>query len=87
MMPGIVRQGDVAGGTVKVGSSSVFVNGLSAVPVGTGIEPHGSGAHKNAVLSVGSSTVFVNGSPVTRAGDTTTCGHVPTGSPNVSAGG
>ena len=47
----------------------------------------GSSCH-SAVTSEGSSKVFVNGIPVTRIGDSVSCGgSVKTGSPNVAAGG
>ena len=86
-MPGVTRELDLAGGAIKAGSPNVFVNGKSATVAGTGIEPHGSGPHRDAKLAVGSSTVFVNGKALVRAGDKATCGHAASGSSNVSAGG
>lgn len=72
---------------MRAGSSNVFINGKAAVTLGTGVEPHGSGPHRNPTMAAGSSTVFVNGKPLVRAGDKATCGHPAAGSSNVSAGG
>lgn len=85
-MPGVSREGDLAGGSIKRGSPNVFVNGKSAVISETGIVPHGPGPHREAKITTGSSTVFVNGKALIRAGDKATCGHEAAGSSNVSAG-
>lgn len=86
-MPGVSREGDLAGGAMQAGSANVFINGKAAVTVGSGVISHGSGPHSSAKMAVGSSTVFVNGKALVRAGDASTCGHKAVGSSNVSAGG
>lgn len=87
-MPGVSRKTvDTAGGPIKDGSSSVFVNGSGAVVIGASVTQHGSAPHAKPTLNIGSGTVFVNGKPLVRSGDKATCGHAATGSSNVSAGG
>ena len=82
---GVTRQDvDRAGGTLRSGSSNVFVNNHQAVRIGDTVEGHGD--HGTNSMSTGSGTVFVNGIPVSRAGDIAQCRDTATGSPNVLAG-
>lgn len=90
-MPGVSRVGvDSAGGTI-IGNlaPTVFVNGAPIVVRGAAVTPHPPvPPHTTGPVMVGcSSTVFACGIPVVRAGDAASCGHVATGSSNVSAGG
>jgi len=88
-MPGIARVDvDYAGGLL-VGPlvPSVRVNGAPVVVRGTLVAPHGRDAHENAVMVGASVSVRAGGIPVCRSGDAASCGHVDTGSGDVSAGG
>ena len=82
---GITRQDvDAAGGTLRSGSSNVFVNSHQAVRIGDTVEGHGD--HGTNSMKTGSHTVFVNNKPVSRAGDIAQCDDTATGSSNVFAG-
>lgn len=86
-MSGIARLGaDSAGGQIIGGSNNVFVNGSPVARIGDPVAGHGNGPHAGPVMSSGSNSVFVNGISLCREGDEASCGHVASGSVNVSAG-
>lgn len=89
MMPGVARVGvDRAGGVITgILAPSVRVNGAPVAVRGAQVAPHGNGVHAHAVLVGASATVRAGGILVCRAGDAASCGHLDTGSGNVSAGG
>ena len=76
--------------TTGPGSSTVFINGYSAVRMGDAVGGHPrSGCGPDvSTLTTGSSSVFVNGSAIGRIGDEYTSDNVITsGSTNVFIGG
>jgi uncharacterized Zn-binding protein involved in type VI secretion len=84
-MPGVARKNtDAAGGVAIEGSENVFVNGFGVVRIGDDIAAHSVFLHLTPVMAEGSTNVFVNGIGVCRAGDSATCGHIISGSDNVS---
>lgn len=87
-MPGIARVSqDTAGGLITGNlAPTVFVNGKPIAVLGAAITGHGSGPHAAPTLVQGSATVFAHGQPVSRAGDTASCGHAATGSSDTFAG-
>jgi len=87
-MQGVSRVGaDAAGGTI-VGNlaPTVFVNGKPIAVKGATVDGHGRSPHSSPVMSGSSSTVYANNILICRQGDTATCGHVASGSPNVFSG-
>lgn len=64
---------------IRNGSKNVFIEGVGASYVGSGIIPHKrSGAkrvHSGNVIE-GSPNVFVNGIPLARIGDPISCGDI-----------
>jgi uncharacterized Zn-binding protein involved in type VI secretion len=87
-MAGVARTGqDSAGGTITgVLVASVIINGSPVAVVGDAVAPHGKPPHAAAVMAQGSGTVRAGGIAVCRAGDAASCGHVASGSSDVSAG-
>jgi uncharacterized Zn-binding protein involved in type VI secretion len=87
-MPGISRVGVDAAGSTIVGNlaPTVLVNGSPIAVKGAAVAGHGRGPHSGPVMVGASGTVTANGIPVCRAGDSASCGHVASGSGNVSAG-
>lgn len=86
-MPGIARVGiDIAGGVQLPLISSVFVNGALVQVLGGPVAGHGIGPHAGPIMATASSSVFAEGIPVCKAGDSASCGHVTSGSPNVNSG-
>jgi len=89
-----VRLGDAngAGGTiVSTLQSTVFINGILASTLGSGVSPHincpDDLRHCAATVSTGSVTVFIGGIPAVRITDSDSCGHQRViGSPNVFIG-
>lgn len=79
---------DAAGGIIAEAlAPSVQVNGALVAVLGCAVAPHGAGAHAGPVMAEASSTVFAEGVGLCRAGDAASCGHLASGSGNVSAGG
>ena len=87
-MPGVTKVlADTAGGTnLGPGAPTVITEGQPTSVIGDKQAPHGSAPHVSATINSASSTVFAEGQPVTREGDTATCGHTSTGSGTVFAG-
>ena len=77
---------DRAGGVVITGNSSVEINGLPAVVVGSIVQDHGLNRHDRAKMNVGFDGVQVAVLPVCRTGDPASCGHVLISNSNVEAG-
>jgi uncharacterized Zn-binding protein involved in type VI secretion len=97
-MPAVSRLGDLStadpcGAPARgndVASSNVFVNGIAVHRQTDGWIDHACplSAPHDATTTGGSGTVFVNGLPITRIGDTISCGStIAAGSSNVFAGG
>jgi len=91
-MAAVSRVGDQnqAGGAIKRGADSVFVNGVAIGLHVSGITPHAPwdrrshSPHEAATTTEGSATVFAEGVPVLRVGSGNTCGHsIVQGSPDV----
>jgi uncharacterized Zn-binding protein involved in type VI secretion len=85
-MPKLSKIGiDTAGGLIlsNVASCQVYINGAEAVLQGAMVQSHGDGSNVTMVGSSGS--VFINGFGVVRQGDSASCGHVATGSAEISA--
>ena len=90
-MAAVSRVGDQnqAGGAIKRGASSVFVNGIAIGLHVSGITPHAPWGrphppHEAATTTSGSSTVFAEGVPVLKVGSGNSCGHsIVQGSPDV----
>lgn len=62
---------------IRNGSKNVFIEGVGAGYVGSGIIPHkrsGSKRVHNGSVASGSPNVFVNGIPLARIGDHISCG-------------
>ncbi|MFB9149524.1 PAAR domain-containing protein [Roseovarius ramblicola] len=78
---------DSAGGTI-VGDlvPTVKVNGTAVAVVGAAVASHGKAPHAAPVMAEGSGTVTAGGIALCREGDAASCGHVATGSGDVSAG-
>jgi uncharacterized Zn-binding protein involved in type VI secretion len=98
-MPGASRLGDTlttghacsATSTVATGSSSVFINSISAARQGDIVAPHTIlvGIYcvpHSAVVNAGSSSVFINGIPAARIGDSADMGALIQGSSDVYIG-
>ena len=85
-MPGVARKDtDAAGGVAIEGSENVFVNSFGVVRIGDRVAGHGLPPHSPPPsMSEGSTNVFVNGIGVCREGDSASCGHIISGSDNVS---
>ena len=80
----IARIGDVVGGQILSGRKSVRANDIPVACINDAIVPHGFGIHSAAVLVSGSPNVFAENIPVSRIGDSASCGHnVATGQQNV----
>ena len=85
-MPKISRIGiDTAGGLIlsNVASCQVYINGAEAVLQGALVKNHGG--HSNVTMIGSSGSVFINGIGVVRQGDSASCGHIATGSVDISA--
>jgi len=88
------RQGDpnTAGGLIKIGDSSVLINGRPAAYPGISVTPHPpcprGRTHCATVTTGGSSSVRVNGKPLLTSSDQDKCAHGRTtsGSSNVIVG-
>ncbi|MBN3850863.1 hypothetical protein G3N58_29160 [Paraburkholderia sp. Ac-20342] len=82
------RQGDLTGhgGTVRNGSTNVFINGKPAVFAGGSTTSCPIHCSAQAVIQ-GASTVFINDIPIAFVGSSTSCGAlIVTGSPDVFIG-
>ena len=88
-MPGISRDNDTAGGDLIPSQSTVKVNNELVIVHGDKVEPHDpGGVHSTPqpTMIAGSNNVFIGGKAVVNAGDAATCGHLATGSGDVSVG-
>lgn len=93
-MPSVQRQGDSnsAGGSAKLGVSSVRVNGQPVVVNGTSVSAHAPWGrphprHASTTTGGGVASVRAGGVPINVTGNADGCGHVRQGgSPNVRAG-
>lgn len=86
-MPSIGRAySDTAGGKIVTGSSSVQVNDLPVVRLGSIVQDHGRGKHDSAKMAVGVNSVLVEDLPVCVTGNPATCGHPLISNSNVEAG-
>jgi uncharacterized Zn-binding protein involved in type VI secretion len=86
-MTNIARVGDIAGGPIINGATTVTANGIPVAQLGSVVSPHGKAPHSNSVIIAGSATVLAEGIPIARLGDAATCGHViANASPNIIAG-
>ena len=84
------RVGDMCGGKIVTGASSVIVEGKVAAHIGSFITPHPFGDHTHVVrIATGSTSVYVEGKPIARIGDQAECAvhKVSTSANTVSAGG
>lgn len=87
-MTNVARVGDIAGGAIINGATTVTANGLPVAQLGSAVTPHGPAPHSGNVIVVGSNTVLAEGIPIARLGDAASCGDViANASPNVIAGG
>lgn len=88
-MPGVSRIAlDAAGGPISEAlAPSVRVNGAPVAVLGCAVTPHGIAAHAAPVMAAASGTVFAEGIAICREGDAASCGHLASGSGDVSAGG
>jgi uncharacterized Zn-binding protein involved in type VI secretion len=88
-MPGVSRIAvDAAGGPIAEAlAPSVQVNGAPVAVLGCAVTPHGLPPHAGPVMAEASGTVFAGGIALCRAGDAASCGHLASGSGDVSAGG
>jgi uncharacterized Zn-binding protein involved in type VI secretion len=77
---------DQAGGRVMTGSSSVLVDNLPIVRLGSLIEDHGRFEHDSAKMIVGFNGVLIEDLPVCTAGMAASCGHRLISSSSVEAG-
>lgn len=83
----VARMGDVAGGVIVNGATTVTANGLPIAQLGSVVAGHGIGPHAGSVIAVGSATVYAEGIPIARLGDAAACGDViANASPNVTSG-
>ena len=86
-MPFVARMGDIAGGVIANGATTVTANGIPVAQLGSAVAGHGIGPHAGSVIIVGSATVYAEGIPVARLGDAASCGDViANASPNVTSG-
>ncbi len=86
-MPSVAKIGDVAGGVIVSGRTTVYANGIPLAGIGDAISPHGRPPHSGSVIVSGMINVTAEGIPVARIGDVASCGHpIASGSVNVSAG-
>mgnify|MGYP003108481881 FL=1 len=84
----VARYGDVCGGAIFAGASTVLTNGRPTAQIYNPVAGHGDCPHCAPVTVGASSTVYAEGQPVHRFSDACSCGHsTSTGSPNVFAGG
>lgn len=77
---------DTAGGRLLTGSSSVYVNDLPVVVLGSLVEDHGLDEHDNAKMAVGYFGVQFDNKPICTAGMKATCGHPLISNSNVEVG-
>lgn len=85
-MRAAARIGDLCGGTITTGASSVTVNGSPLAHITSKVSPHPN-SHVPVIVT-GSSNVLVEGKQVARIGDNASCSHtIVTGSSNVFVGG
>ena len=83
-MPAVARYGDVCGGGIIAGASTVLTNGRPSSTAGDLVAPHDSKPTHFAVTTSTNPKVLIQGVPVTRVGDFDTCFHPRiTGSANV----
>ena len=83
----VARVGDVAGGAIINGATSVTANGIPLAQLGSIVSPHGKSPHSGNVITNGSNTVTAEGIPVARLGDIASCGHaISNASTDVTAG-
>lgn len=85
-MPGITRNGDIAGGAISNTQTKVKADSKFIIVVGDPIASHGLAPHSSATMSGASSKVKAGGKFVCRAGDSATCGHTANGSSDVNSG-
>ena len=86
-MPFVARIGDVAGGTIINGATTVTANGIPLAQLGSAVAPHGKSPHSGNVITNGSNSVTAEGIPVARLGDIASCGHaIANASTDVTAG-
>ena len=78
---GLLRNGDICGGTIVATSTSILVNGRAVAKDGDMVVPHGDRKTphgKPQILAGGKSSVLVNGIPIaTTTSSYATCGHRP----------
>ena len=87
-MPAVARYGDICGGGIIAGASTVLTNGRPTAQITNPVLGHGICPHCAPVTSSASSTVYAEGLPVHRLTDACSCGHsTSSGSSNVNAGG
>jgi uncharacterized Zn-binding protein involved in type VI secretion len=82
-MTGISRDNDSAGGDLIPSQSSVYANGKLVIVDGNDVAGHGDSPHDAPTIIAGSNNVFAEGIAVVKQGDSATCGHTSSGSPNV----
>lgn len=75
-MTGVARVGDVAGGAIINGATTVTADGIPVAQLGSAVSPHGPPPHSGNVIVVGSGTVYAEGIPIARLGDAASCGDV-----------
>ena len=86
-MPKVSIDSDSAGGDLIASASTTKFNDLAVVLDGDAVAGHGDGPHAAPTIPAGiNSTVKVEDKLVVVAGDVATCGHVATGSADVSIG-
>lgn len=73
---------------IIAGSSTVFMDGLSAARQGDPLTPHARPDHPPhpRKIAEGSQTVFIDGLPAARTGDSVDCGGVVIGSGTINIG-
>lgn len=85
-MPFVARIGDIAGGAIINGATTVTANGVPLAQLGSTVAGHGVGPHAGSVIVNGANTVTAEGIPVARLGDVASCGDViANASPDVTA--
>tara|TARA_Y100001937_G_scaffold106580_1_gene148355 strand:- start:574 stop:834 length:261 start_codon:yes stop_codon:yes gene_type:complete len=85
-MPGVTRNGDVAGGAISSSQSTVKANSINIIVHGDSVASHGDSPHNAATMIAGSNNVFIGGIAVVNTGDAATCGHTSNGSSDVNVG-
>ena len=85
-MPGVTRNGDVAGGAISSSQSTVKANSINIIVHGDSVASHGDSPHNAATMIAGSNNVFIGGIAVVNTGDAATCGHTSNGSSSVNVG-